>query len=118
MFYFSWYTCIEKMRLSACIFQGSSKSSSNYLTYLVGVYLYQVLIIKKSGVVLDVLVVFVGKAREVAIVLVVQLGKASCLKNRFIEYKHELFNPQNKRIESKNNYIYFIDTQILHITCT
>lgn len=81
------------MRLSACIFQGISKSSSNYLTYLVGLYLYQVLIIKKSGVVLHALVVFVGKAREVAIVLVVQLGKASCQKSRFIKYKHELFNP-------------------------
>lgn len=77
MIYFSWYTCIEKMRLPACIFQGISKSSSNYLTYLVVLYLYQVLI-KKSGVVLHALVVFVGKAREVAIVLVVQLGKGSC----------------------------------------
>lgn len=77
MFYFSWYTCIEKMRLPACVFQGTSKSSSNYLTYLVVLYLYQVLI-KKSGVVLHALVVFVGKAREVAIVLVVQLGKGSC----------------------------------------
>lgn len=66
------------MRLSACIFQGISKSSSNYLTYLVVLYLYQVLIKKKSGVVLHALVVFVGKAQEVAIVLVVQLGKGSC----------------------------------------
>lgn len=48
---------------------------------------------KKSGVVLHALVVFVGKAREVAIVLVVQLGNASCQKSRFIKYKHELFNP-------------------------
>lgn len=48
---------------------------------------------ENGGVVLHALVVFVGKAREVAIVLVVQLGKASCQKSRFIKYKHELFNP-------------------------
>lgn len=72
------------MRLPACIFQGSSKSSSNCLTYLVGLYLYKVLI-KKSGVVLHALVVFVEKAREVAIVLVVHLGNSSCQKNRFID---------------------------------
>lgn len=48
---------------------------------------------ENGGVVLHALVVFVGKAREVAIVLVVQLGNASCQKSRFIKYKHELFNP-------------------------
>lgn len=53
LFYFSWYTCIEKMRLPACIFQGISKSSSNYLTYLVVLYPISSFNKKKKTVVLS-----------------------------------------------------------------